>query len=189
MTTDPNHWTHKLLGGRFGEMLPHPVYVLQSFLGDKLHVKKVFVSKRGSIPWLPNDELLVTLESERGFGSLYVSFNGPRMSRTIDVYGTKKILKINLTRQMVLQLGSMGVSKFSVAKDCLSEACKLSVMTTKNALQYSFRKPGDNIVLFYSMLVDSIRSRHEPLVTPEMAYNTVRIVEEICQDIAQARKE
>jgi predicted dehydrogenase len=189
MTADPNHWSHKLLGGRFGEMLPHPVYVVQSFLGDKLHVKKVFVSKRGNIPWLLNDELYVTLENERGFGSLYVSFNGPRMSRTCDVYGTKKILKINLTRQMVLQLGSMDISKFSIAKDCLSEACKLSLMTTKNALQYSFRKPGDNVLLFYSMFVDSIRNHREPLVTPEMAYNTVKIVEEICEGIALTKRE
>jgi len=83
----------------------------------------------------------------------------------------------------------MHISRFSIAKDCLSEACKLSLLTAKNALQYSFRKPGDNVSLFYSMFVDSLRNRCEPLVTPEMAYNTVKIVEEICEDIAQAKRE
>jgi len=189
MASDPNHWSHKLLGGRFGEMLPHPVYVVQSLLGDKLQTKKVFVSKRGNIPWMPNDELHAILENEKGFGSLYVSLNAPRISYTCDVYGTRKILKIDLTRQMVLQLGPMGFSNFSIAKDCLSEACRLSLLTMKNALQYSFRKPGDYVSHVYSMFVDSIKNRCEPLVTPEMAYNTVKIVEEICEDIAQAKKE
>jgi predicted dehydrogenase len=189
MASDPNHWSHKLFGGRFGEMLPHPVYVLQSLLGEKLDTKKVFVSKRGNISWLPKDELYAILENEKGLGSLYVSLNAPRVSYTCDVYGTRKILKIDLTRQMVLQMGHMGFSNLSIAKDCLSESCRLSLLTMKNALQYSFRKPGAHVSRIYSMFVDSLRNRCEPLVTPEMAYNTVKIVEEICGDIAQAKKE
>ncbi len=190
MTSDPSHWSHKLLGGRFGEMLPHPVYIVQSILGDNLHTKKVFVSKRGNMPWMPNDELHVILENEKGLGSLYVSFNAPRASDTCDVYGTRKILKIDLTRQIVLQRGPRGVSNFSIAKDCLSEACRLSLLTMKNALQYSFRKHSEyGVSHVYTMFIDSIKNRYDPLVTPEMAYNTVKIVEEICKDIAQAKKE
>jgi len=190
MASDPGHWSHKLVGGRFGEMLPHPVYIVQSILGDDLHTKKVFVSKRGNIPWMPNDQLYVILENEKGLGSLYVSFNAPRGSDTCDVYGTKKILKIDLTRQIVLQRGPRRFSNFSIAKDCLSEACRLSLSTVKNALQYSFRKRGEyGVSHVYTMFVDSIRNRCDPLVTPEMAYNTVKIVEEICKDIAQAKKE
>jgi predicted dehydrogenase len=189
MASDPNHWSHKLLGGRFGEMLPHPVYVVQSILGDKLHTKKVLVSKRGNIPWMHNDELHAILENEKGIGSLHVSLNAPRVSYTCDVYGTRKILRIDLTRQMVLQLGSMDGSNFSVFKDSLSEACRLSLLTMKNALQYSFRKRSAGVSRFYNMFLDNIRNNNAPLVTPEMAYNTVKIVEEICTDIAETKKE
>lgn len=188
MASDPNHWSHKLFGGRFGEMLPHPVYILQSFLGEKLYTKKVFASKRGNISWLSEDELYALLENENGLGSLYVSLNAPRVSYTCDVYGTKKILKIDLTRQMVLQMGYMPFSNLSIAKDCLSESRRLSLLTMKNAFQYSFRKSGSHVSRVYSMFADSLRNRREPLVTPEMAYNTVKIVEEICEDIAQAKK-
>jgi predicted dehydrogenase len=188
MTSDPNHWSHKLFGGRLGEMLPHPVYVLQSILGNQLDTKKVFVSKRGSIPWIPHDELHVILESEKGLGSLYVSLNAPRFAYTCDVFCTKRILKIDMTRQMLLQQGPMGVSNLSIAKDCLSDARRLSLLTTRNALQYSFRKHGAYAVSHvYSMFADSIRNNSESLVTPEMAYNTVKIVEEICTNIEQTR--
>ena len=190
MSSDPNHWSHKLFGGRLGEMLPHPVYVLQSILGDRLNTTKVFVSKRGNIPWMPFDELHAILENEKGLGSLYVSLNAPRNMYTCDVFGTRKILQIDITRQMVLQQGPMGVSNFSIAKDCLSDARSLSLLTTKNALQYSFHKHGAyGVSHVYTMFIDSIRNNNEPLVTPEMAYNTVKIVEEICTAIEQTKKE
>lgn len=189
MASDSNHWSHKLFGGRLGEMLPHLVYVLQSILGDCLHTKKVFVAKRGNIPWLPHDELHAILENEHGLGSLYVSLNAPRNVYTCDVYGTKKILSIDITRQIVLQKGPMGFTNFSIAKDCLSESGKLSLLTIKNGLQYSFRKHGAyGVSHVYTMFADAIRTNCEPLVSSEMAYNTVKIVEEICTEIEQTRQ-
>jgi predicted dehydrogenase len=189
MASDPNHWSHKLLGGRFGEMLPHPVYVVQSILGENLRTRKVWAFKRGNIPWMPNDELHAILENEKGIGSLYVSLNAPRISYTCDVYGTRRIVRIDLTRQMVLQRGSMGESNFSVFKDSLSEGYRLSLLTMKNAFRYSFRRRSDGVSRFYNMFLDNIRNHNAPLVTPEMAYDTVKIVEEICTDIAETKKQ
>ena len=184
MASDQNHWCHKLFGGRFGEMLPHPVYILQSLLGDDLRTREIFVSKRGNIPWLRNDELHVILKSDKGPGSLYVSFNAPKSVVECDVYGTKEILRIDLNRQIVLRQRPIGHGKFSTGKDSLSEACKLLLFTMKNALQYSFRKSGEYAVSsVYTMFIDSIRKGIESPVTPEMAFNTVRIVEEICEGI------
>jgi predicted dehydrogenase len=184
MASDPNHWSHKIFGGRLGELLPHPVYVLQSILGNDLETKKVFLSKRGSLSWMPYDELNAVLDNEKGLGTIHVSLNAPRVMETCNVYGTKKVLNIDLLRQMVIQKGSLGTGKFSVAKDSLAEACRLSLLTTRNAFQYSFRKHGAyGVSQVYKMFADSIKNNCEPVVTPEMAYNTVKIVEEICTEI------
>jgi len=184
MASNPNHWCHKILGGRFGEMLPHPVYVLQSILGDNLQTRKIFVSKRGNVSWLHNDELYATLENEKGRGSLYVSLNAPRGVYVCDVYGTKEILRIDLIRQTVLRLGPRGISKFSVAKDSLSEAYRLLLLTIENALKFSLLEQGEYAISkVYTMFMESIRNGIEPPVTPEMAYNTVRIVEEMSKAI------
>lgn len=181
MASDPDHWCHRLFGGRFGEMLPHPVYVLQSIMGDNLRITKTIVSKRGDIPWLPDDELYSTLEGDNISGSLYVSLNAPRQLITVEVFGTKKILKIDLTRQMLLQLESTPISNFSIGKDTLSEAFRLLLMTGRNTLKYSFRQRGD-VSIAYNMFINSIEKGLDPLVTPEMAHDTVRIVEEICKN-------
>ena len=188
MASDPNHWCHKSFGGRFGEMLPHPVYVLQSILGDNLRIRKIFVGKRGNIPWLRSDELNVILQSGKRLASLYVSLNAPRCMYVCNLYGTKEILRIDLIRQTVLRLGPSAhgrpATKFSIAKDSLSEAGSLLFLTAKNALEFSFRKHGEYPVSkLYTMFIDSIRKDIKPPVTPEMAYNTVRLVEEMCKVI------
>jgi predicted dehydrogenase len=187
MTSDPNHWSHKLFGGRFGEMLPHPVYVLQSILGNDLRTQDILVSKRGNVPWMPHDQLLAILQCEKGYGSIYVSFDSPRESVIADVYGTKGILRIDLTSQIVLQSGSRSVRKFSIGRDSLIQASRLTLLTMKNALEYLFHETGD-ISNVYTMFIECIEKESlEPVVTPHMAYNTVRIVEEICEGIQAKR--
>jgi predicted dehydrogenase len=186
MTSDPNHWSHRLLGGRFGEMLPHPVYILQSILGNDLETNKIFVSKRGNIKWMLNDELYVILQSKKGLGSIYVSFNSPRSTIKIDVFGAKKVLRIDLVRQTVIRNGPRTISKFSIAKDSLAVACRLLLSTIVNSLEFSFRGHGEYAISnVYTNFIDSITKDVDPLVTPEMAYNNVRIVEEICNGIAK----
>lgn len=183
MTSDQDHWCHKLPGGRIGEMLSHPVYTLQSILGDNLQVKEVFASKRGGRPWMPHDELQVTLESDKSLGSIYVSFDAPRDANLVDVYGTKKILKIDLTNQTVIGLGHRKwESKLDSGKDCLRVSSILALSTVRNAFEFLLLGKGEYALQnLYTMFIDSIQKNAELLVTPKMAYNTVRIVEELCE--------
>lgn len=182
MTSDQNHWCHKILGGRIGEMLPHPVYALQSILGDNLQTKEVITSKRGGYPWMPHDELQVTLQNDKSLGSIYVSFNAPRPANLVDVYGTKKILKIDLMNQTVIGLGYRKYSKLDSWKDCLWLSYKIALSAMENVFEFLLLEKGESALRnLYTMFIDSIKKDAEPLVTPKMAYNTVRIVEEICQ--------
>ena len=78
MISNPNHWCHSIIGGRIGECLIHPVYILQHYLGT-LKVTHVSVSKRGQYPWVAFDELFATLKSSDGkLAHIYITFNSPR---------------------------------------------------------------------------------------------------------------
>jgi len=190
MTRDPNHWSHKLPGGRFGEMLPHPVYILQAILGDSLQTLNISALKRGTIEWMLNDELQVILRSDECIGLIYVSFNAPRESTNVTIYGTKGILRIDLTQQTLLRLGPRNVGKLSVAMDSLSIDFRMLFSTIKNALEYSFSEHGQpSISNVYNMFRESISQTTEPPVTAKMAYNTVRIVEEICDGMRSSGSE
>ncbi len=51
MLADPNHWCHKMPGGRFGENLIHRVYLLHKILGN-LNIKSLQFNKRGNREWV-----------------------------------------------------------------------------------------------------------------------------------------
>ena len=179
MSSDQNHWSHKLRGGRIAEMLAHPVYITQAALGDDLEVAGVIAEKRGPFPWMLSDELFLTLHGKSGIAQTYVSFNAPRPSVLIDFYCRNRILRVDLLNQTLLQLGHRTLSKFDSGLDCVHITSSMLWATLRNATAYAFRKPGDSLALAYHSLERSIRLNERPLVTPEMAFHNVRIVQEI----------
>ena len=72
MTADPNHWSHRHPGGRFGEMIAHPLYLLRHFLGE-VQITNLQVSKIGNLEWMKSDELIMSVTSDNKFGTAYVS--------------------------------------------------------------------------------------------------------------------
>jgi predicted dehydrogenase len=185
MTSTESHWSHKLLGGRLGEMLPHPIYVVQSLIGDELSVDTIVAEKRGKYPWMRYDELNVSLRgTKRGSASIHVSFNAPRDAINIDVYGTRKILRLDLINQTLMELGERSLSKVDSAKDLVRQSSNLFLSTIKNTMSFlrggAMQYPLRNL---YASFVDSVASGKDQLVTPHMAFETVRITEQLCNSI------
>lgn len=180
MAADESHWCHKLPGGRFGEMLPHPVYVLQSILGDDLRVTWVSAIKRGPYAWMPKDELVVLMRSRRGIGQIYVSFNSPRPAISVDIYGTERILRLDFVNQNMVLQGSRTVSKVDSATEMLGLSGHLAVSTLKNTINYLKTARGEHAIRrIYSSFVEDIDKNRQPLVNIEMACRTVQLVEDI----------
>jgi predicted dehydrogenase len=184
MTADPNHWAHKLPGGRFGEMLSHPIYLVQSVLGNNLIVENVTPNKRGNFSWMKYDELHIILKSSIGIAHVYCSFNSPRQEMQIEIFGSKKILRIDLENQTLIAVAHRTLSKTGSAKDSLGVSGALIFQTARNSLNYLFVKRGQRAIqMAYATLVESISKHRDLIVTPEMANNTVKISETICNRI------
>ena len=127
-----NYWSHSIKGGRFSEMLPHPIYLLQAFLGNDLRVEGVITEKLGQRLWMPLNELQVLLRGKQGTGHVYVSFNAARFAEFVEIYGTKKILRIDLTNQTIVLLGPRTPSKVDSALDNLQIAGQLTSATVSS---------------------------------------------------------
>jgi predicted dehydrogenase len=181
MASNEKHWCHALPGGRFGEMLSHPVYIAQAMLGHDLDVLEVVAGKRGNYDWMRCDELSILLRGKSGVGAIYVSFNAPRVSIIVDVYGTRKVLRVDLINQTCLEMRYRALDKIDLALDSISLSGQLLFHTTRNVFTYILRESGERAFqLAYRGLIDSIKNETPLLVTPEMAFDTVRIVEAIC---------
>jgi predicted dehydrogenase len=184
MTSNQHHWCHSIPGGRFGEMLPHPVYLLQAIMGNGLRIETVLTDKRGSFPWMPVDELHVLVRGQNAIGRIYVSFNSSRPVELLRIHGTKKLLTVDLTTQTVVVLGPTTTGKLASAGRNLSVSTRLVLATGINAFRFFGSGWGDYAIQqTYLSILNSISNGVEPLVTPTFAFETVRLTEEICKRI------
>ncbi len=189
MAADKNHWCHKLAGGRFGENLPHPIYLLQAFLG-KLEIKSVLTDKLGPHPWMKFDELRVILEAEKSkFGTIHISFNASGHDRTdvnVNIYGTGGTIHAGIypVSSLVVSKPGRGIMHFdNMIHQARIWGAYLGNILTKGKGPRNYSVSHVRIIRSF---VESLNGNGKPLVTPEMGYENVQVVEQICKQIDAA---
>jgi len=189
MAANKNHWCHKLAGGRFGENLPHPIYLLQAFLG-KLEIKSVLADKLGPHPWMAFDELRVILEAEgKKFGTVHISFNAPGPHRTdvhVNIYGTGGTMHAGIypMSSLIISKPGRGIMHFgNVVHQIKIWAAYLSNMIAKGKGPRNYSISHARIIRSF---VESLNGNGKPLVTPEMGVENVQVVEQICKQIEES---
>ena len=188
MLTNPQHWCHRLPGGRFGEMLAHPIYLLSHFLGD-LELENVEAFKIGHHPWVPYDELHVTLQADQRLGTIYVSFNCPRDAVFLTIYGRKSIIKVDLINPALTELSPLRWydGLFSKSRDLVRQAYQLLISTAKNTTKKIFKRWRYGHETYMRLFIDSVLGEREPPVSVQEAYKTTEVLEEICKRLEHKR--
>ena len=189
MAADKNHWCHRLAGGRFGENLPHPIYLLQAFLG-KLEIKSVLADKLGPHSWMAFDELRVILEAEgKKFGTIHISFNAPGPDRTdvhVNIYGTGGTMHAGIypLSSLIVSKPGRGVLLLeNLAHQVKIWAAYLGNIIAKGTGPRNYSISHARIIRSF---VQSLNGNGEPLVTPENGLENVQVVEQICKQIEEA---
>ena len=186
MSKDGNHWCHRLPGGLFFELLPHPVYLLQIFL-KKIQPYGVLAKKRGNYEWIKADELRVLLDGNGGAGLIVGSCNSPFHGDTLNIFGTKMYVQVDLWGRSIIEFRSRSEEPVSVGKANLryaGQCMKLLGTTVSNSSSMMFN--GIKVSAHYGFLeafVNAIESDGELPVTEEDAKENVRLVGEICKAI------
>ena len=178
MTANKNHWSHRLPGGRFSEMLVHPIYLLRCFLGN-VDVENVKVSKLGKYPWMKYDELFATFRSGEKLAGTYVSFNASRNSIFIDLFGREGIIKLDIINATINVLPSIKLKRLSKAVDSLRQAVQLSTSTFKNALKVLSKQWFDGHEMCIRMFAESLINDQKPPVSVQEGYEVVKTLEDL----------
>jgi predicted dehydrogenase len=186
MIANKDHWCHSLPGGRLGEMLAHPTYIIQALLGQ-IKLKSVLATKLGNYPWVNFDELRVSLEAKKGSASIYASFNSPRYDILIDIYGTEGKLQIDQLSDTLVQPRYRPLTIFSKGMDSLRQAYQLVFATFTGALNKFSGTWVGGPEFCLRAFADSVLNGKEPVVTLNQAYDTVELLEQICQEIESQR--
>ena len=191
MLSNKGHWCHRLPGGRFGEMLSHPIYLLHNFLGYDICLREVRTSKLGPYEWVSKDELYVLLEDEsrKRFGRVYVSFNSPVDALYVTVIGSKGIAKAEVITGTVIKLAHLRMQhRLDKGKAVLRQSCQMLLSLAKNVARVLSGKWVTGLQKCIQLFANSVLEGKElpPPITLDSAYRNVKIVEEICAKIEKS---
>lgn len=180
MVANQRHWSHQLPGGRFSEMLAHPIYLLRHFLHGNVECASIEVSKVGDLPWMKSDELCAVFRVGEKLGRAYASFNSSREAIYINVYGKQGILKLDVINSTLNVLPARKTSRLSKGSDSLRQASQLVKWTVTNAGKIATRNWHSGHDMYIKLFADNLLSNRPPPVTAEDGLGVIRTLEDMC---------
>ena len=186
MCLNSEHWCHKLPGGIFFEILPHPVYLLQAFLRN-IRPSSVLAKHLSGYSWMKADELKVLVDGDNGIGLIVASCNSPFHGDSLYIFGSKMCLQVDLWGRSIIKYKPRTEQPFSVGKANLGLASQfLSLIGTTfyNSVVTVFG--GEKVSAHYGFLkafFEALRTDGKMPVSEEEARENVRVVETVCHMI------
>ena len=180
-----DHWCHKLPGGVFSEDLPHPIYLAIAFLGN-LEPVAVYTRKLSSYDWVVADEVRIILKGEKGVATITASCNWPKVTATLDIFGTKRTLHVDIHSGVLTRYGVGGESRLWRALDNLSQGYQQLACTASAAVNTVLGKHPSGHDILIRRFAEAIRDDTQLPVTGEEGREVVRVLEKITSQIEGA---
>jgi len=183
MAANPSHWCHTMTAGRFGENLPHSLYISRAILGD-VEVKQILGSKLGTYPWMPIDELRVLLEDKKGrMASIYISFNAARPETTLKIFGSTGVLDVNLSNNTLISRRYREIKPIQVTIDVLRSITDHVTSLSSVGFAILTRRYKGMHAEFIKEFVRSLETGAEPPVTAEEALEVTKLYVDLVSKI------
>jgi len=183
MASQPDHWSHRLKGGRWAEALPHPIYNMYQMVGG-MNLKSVHAKMVGAgHEWFHADEVAIVLEYPQGYAEIQLSANTKVKHGDILITGSKGSLICSYGAAEVLHAGtSMN------PRAVLHNNIELGGRAVRHVLQ-RFKKGSSNQAggsghrRVVRGFVDEILNGAAPVTPWEEAYTTMYLVDKIGAEI------
>ncbi len=179
------HWCHRLPGGIFGEMLPHPIYLALHFLG-KLETAAVHAWNISGDESMVADELRVTLKGKGGIATIAASVNGPSDVFAADIFGTGGSLYVQ--NGVVIRRLPRTTAPASRAKENLLTASQLLTGTASAALRAALGRYHDGHYTEIRSFIAALQDGTELPVTLDEAREVTRLYQEITTRVGRMKR-
>ena len=176
------HWCHKLPGGIFGEMLPHPIYLATAFMG-RLEPVAVHSQKLSRHDWLVADELRVLLEGKNGLATITESVNWPEDIMVLDIFGTKASLHVDIWGAVMTSYAVTVRGRFTRGLENLRQGSQRLAGTAATTLSVISGRYHSGHYTLIQRFIESVQNDTELPVPVEEAREVVRLCRAITSQI------
>ena len=183
ITSNPDHWAHRLPGGVIGETGPHVVYLTLSFINPicdvRVHAQKLLPQ----FTWSPFEDYRLELIGEKAVSSVTLTYATPHWAAQVDIWGTEGLLKLDLETQSIVRYTRPSLKPAAIGFSALREATQVvqsTLGTASRILLGDFRNTHDQLVRGF---VKSIRDRTAPPVTAQEGREAVRVMNLIVEKL------
>jgi predicted dehydrogenase len=170
-------WLRDLPGGFFHESMPHPVYLLQAFIGELQPVSAASTTIPGLAP--PADELRILFAGEQGLGSASLSCCSMPQQIVLRVYGTETSVEVDVSRHVLTELRGRDAGLWRRAGADIGRGARLAGRTlaaTVSGLGKPLHRPHATLIeRFY----EALRADEPPPVTAEEGRSVVAVLDRL----------
>ena len=186
MTSQEDHWAHRLPGGVIGESGPHVVYMTLAFINPIREVR-VLGSNLTPYPWSMYDDYRIDLVGERAVSSVTSVYTSDQWAAQVDIWGSRGLLRLDLELMSLIDQRRPELSPRRVALSGFRESLGLAGSTIRTGAAVAARRYMNTHDILIDRFVGSISDGSPSPVSPEDGREAVRVMNLIAEQLAQAR--
>jgi len=188
MTSQKDHWAHKLPGGVIGESGPHVVYMTLAFINP---VRRVSVDalKLLDYPWSKYDDYRINLIGDKAACSVTLSYTTDQWAARVDLMGSKGILTLDLEGMYLVNSRRPTLKPVPVALSLLSESGQVVQNLISKGMRLAAGKYDNTHDIIVNRFVDSIANGTPSPVSAEEGREAVRVLNMIVDKLNENERQ
>ncbi|HMF57979.1 MAG TPA: Gfo/Idh/MocA family oxidoreductase [Pyrinomonadaceae bacterium] len=187
MTSQKDHWAHKLPGGVIGESGPHVVYMTLAFINP---VKRVSVDaiKVLDYPWSRYDDYRINMIGDNAISSVTLSYTTDQWAARLDIMGSKGILALDLEGMYLVNNRRPTLKPVPVALSLLSESGQIVQNLLSKSMKVATGRYDNTHDILVERFVDAVANGKESPVSAEEGREAVRVLNMIVEKLEESDK-
>jgi predicted dehydrogenase len=125
MTSNRDHWAHKLPGGAIGETGPHAVYMSLAFMNRVERVTVDGLKQLPQYPWSQYEDYRINLIGDTGISSIHVNYASNQWMSWVEIAGSTGTLILDLHGRVVTRLNRSTLTVPAFAVSILGQAAQI----------------------------------------------------------------
>jgi predicted dehydrogenase len=188
MTSNADHWAHKLPGGAIGETGPHAVYMSLAFIKEVESVTVDGAKLLPEYPWSRFDDYRINLVGREGISSISVNYATNQWMVWVEVAGSTGTIQLDLHGRSVTQIRRPQLKTFDIGMSVLGQARQLAWGAVRTGIGLIRERRVSTHDRLISAYVRSLRDGKPPPVTAEEGREAVKVMNMIAEKIQEKQE-